>query len=267
MLEAVLFDLDGTVYRGTEEVPGAADAISMLARRGIPYRFVTNRSSRTRDTILKHLQSLGVPCELEHVMTTAQATARYLCSQAKALAREQNSMRAYVIGEEGLRLALGETDIVLAEDKVDWVVVGYDADFSYEKMERACLLIREGAQLIGTNPDPFFHTDKGLSPETGAMVAAIEAGSECKALYVGKPQPLLLQVCLDQMNVRAEHTLMIGDNLYTDIPAGASAGTKTALILTGVCTEEEAQSAPTLPDYIVADYDAFNRVVAELCQA
>jgi 4-nitrophenyl phosphatase len=265
MLEAVLFDLDGTVYRGSEEVPGAANAIANLAARNIPYRFVTNRSSRSPQTILHQLQALNVPCELEHVMTTAQATAEYLCSQAKHLSRSTESMRAYVIGEEGLIQALDKTGTELVETNVDWVVVGFDAQFTYEKLERACLLIREGAQLIATNPDPFFHTNKGLSPEAGALVSAIEIGAECQAVYVGKPQPLMLEVCLNQVSAKPENTLMIGDNLYTDIPAGASAGTKTALILTGVSTAEEARNAPTPPDYIIEDYEAFNIVIEKLC--
>jgi 4-nitrophenyl phosphatase len=265
MLDAVLFDLDGTVYRGSEEVPGAANAIAKLADRGVPYRFVTNRSSRPPKVIFEHLRELSVPCTIEDVMTTAQATAEYLRSQAERLSRSIESMRAYVIGEEGLIQSLAKSGIQLVDDKVDWVVVGFDAQFTYEKLERACLLIREGAKLIASNPDPFFHTDKGLSPEAGALVSAIEVGAECKAVYVGKPQALMLEVCLKQVGARAEHSLMIGDNLHTDIPAGNSAGTKTALILTGVCTEEEARSAPTPPDYIIPDYNAFNILVEKLC--
>ncbi|MBR8644861.1 hypothetical protein KEH51_12185 [[Brevibacterium] frigoritolerans] len=40
-----LIDLDGTMYRGTEQIAEAAGFINDLRKREIPYLFVTNNSS------------------------------------------------------------------------------------------------------------------------------------------------------------------------------------------------------------------------------
>jgi hypothetical protein len=40
-ITALIFDLDGTIYRGSDAVPGACEFIASLQRRKIPFLFVT----------------------------------------------------------------------------------------------------------------------------------------------------------------------------------------------------------------------------------
>ena len=110
---------------------------------------------------------LGIEIGEEHFMTSALATASFLASQS-------SGKRAYVIGEPGLFQALYNAEFSIDDHNPDYVVVGETRSYSYEKIEIAIRLVRNGAKLIGTNPDLTGPTEKGISPACGALIAPIE---------------------------------------------------------------------------------------------
>ena len=48
---ALLIDIDGVLYVGDRPVDGANRALGILDERGIPYRFVSNTTRRSRRSI------------------------------------------------------------------------------------------------------------------------------------------------------------------------------------------------------------------------
>lgn len=253
-----LFDLDGTVYRGAQAIPGAAEFIASLERNGRSFRFVTNRSNRSPQTVADHLRSLGIPCAAEHVITSAAAASHFVGRKS-----------AFCIGEEGLLAPLRSAGATLWNDVTpgsadlaanferhapDFVVVGFDRDFSFAKLERAARLIRAGATLVSTNPDPFINSDSGIVPENGALTAAVEAASGVRAIVLGKPEPFLVTYAIEQMGAQAETSVVIGDNPDTDIACANRAGVESVLLLTGVTTENHLSSLSHQPTAIARDY-------------
>jgi len=253
MLKAVLLDLDGTVYLGAAEVPGASEFVGYCHRRGLRCLFVTNRSNRPPEAIRDQLRGYGVPCETEDVLTSAQATARYLGKGS-----------AYMIGEEGLELALTEQGIRITGENPDAVVVSYDRQFTYEKLAAACRLIGDGARFIATNPDHRLRVDGHTLPGTGAIVAAVETGSGVRPEYVGKPERLIFDMALATLGCRAEETISVGDNLDTDIGASAAAGIPSVLLLTGISRREDIVEGRPRPDYIEDGFEGLTRLVEGL---
>lgn len=250
MIDGVILDLDGTVYEGDREVPGASEFVGELAASGRQYLFVTNRANRTPEVVAEQLRGYGIACTTDHVLTAAQATAVFLGSGS-----------AYVIGEEALEIALREVGMTVTDEGADYVVVGFDRWFDYEKLRRACFLIGEGATFVATNPDRALRTELGLLPGTGAIVAAVEAGTNVAPVVVGKPERRIIDMGLARLGLAPERVLVVGDNLLTDIPAGARAGTHTALLLTGVSRREEVGEAEFEPTWVVEDYAALGQVV------
>jgi 4-nitrophenyl phosphatase len=246
-ISAVLLDLDGTVYSGKAAVPGAADFVASLGRRGVAHLFVTNRANRSPRAVAEQLSGLGIPCEAEAVLTSAQATAARL-----------GGGRAFCLGEEGLLEAFEEAGIAIVEEESetlpDWVVVSYDRGLSYRKLELAIRFIRAGAGFIATNPDLLITSDEGLSPEAGVLLAALEAATGQRAEIVGKPERAIIDAAIARIGRPREETVIIGDNLATDIAAGHNAGLRSALILTGISTRAEAEAAARPPHWIAADY-------------
>jgi 4-nitrophenyl phosphatase len=250
MIRGVFLDLDGTVYWGTREVPGAADFIRKLRGLGIAYLFVTNRANRPPVEIRDHLRRYGIPCEAEDVLTAAQATAASL-----------KPGRAWFIGEDGMRLALEEAGFQITEDRPDYVIVSFDRTFDYNKLKIACRLIGNGAQFIATNPDQALRTEDGLLPGTGAIVAAVAAGTGKQPVMIGKPEKTIFEMGLRRLGIVAGETIAVGDNPGTDIPAGARAGIRTAYILTGVGRREDLAGLAVQPTWVVEGFAELSDLV------
>jgi 4-nitrophenyl phosphatase len=233
--KAFLIDLDGTIYAGTRSIPGAADFIRALDRTGTPYLYVTNNSSRTAEAVEGHLRTFGIPASPEQVVTSSQSTADYIVKQG-------SGDRVYMIGEDGLSQALIEAGLRLVEDdQADYVVQGIDRLFSYKKLEQAVTHIQAGASYVLTNPDRLLPSERRFVPGAGAISGSIREATQVEPTVIGKPSEIIVRYALRRLNTERE-VWMVGDNLLTDIAAGAAAGLNTALVLTGVVSRENLES-------------------------
>lgn len=239
-----LLDLDGTIYRGEEIIPEALSFMNDLKRKGIAHLYVTNNSSATAERVAARLTKMGLKTSADEVYTSSMATAQFL------QANEPAGASAYVIGEEGLHHALQECGFILADEKPRYVVVGIDRQFTYEKLTIATRAIRHGAQLVATNRDAALPSEYGLLPGNGSLVAAVSVASGATPIVIGKPEPIIVRYALERLGTRAGETLIVGDNLYTDIEAGVNGGLDSLLVLTGYSTAEEVASHPHQPTYI-----------------
>lgn len=252
MIRGIILDLDGTLYRGEEEVPGAGLFVRRMHELGIHCLYVTNRANRSVGEIAEHLRSFGIDCAEEDVLTSAAATALYL---------KEGS--AYVVGEPPLVDALRAQGLRITDKDADYVVVGFDRTLTYEKLKTACRLIDAGAQFVATNPDPYLKVENGRQPGTGSIVAAVATGSGQQPLVIGKPEKTIVEMSLRLLDMPASDVLMVGDNMDTDIAAGVRCGLPTALILTGVSTREEGMSAGNPPTWIVDDFEQLEARIRE----
>lgn len=244
MLSGVLLDMDGVIYRGTELIDGAAELIGTLVENEIPFRFLTNNSQRTRRDVATRLQRFGLPVTEEHVYTCAMATARFL-------ARQKPNGTAYVIGEGGLLTALHRNGYAIVDKEPDYVVVGEGRLFSFEQLEAALRMILAGSKLVATNLDPNCPTDQGMRPGCGATVAMLESASGVKAFSVGKPSPFMLSDACRDMGTHAEHVVMVGDTMSTDILGAVQMGLQSILVLTGTTKIDDLKNFAYQPNLVV----------------
>ena len=141
-----LIDMDGVTYRGAEVIPGAADFIACLQREDIPYLFLTNTSTYTPLDVVVKLRKLGIETSVDHVYTSALATAEFVD-------RQRPNGTAFVIGEGGLLAALNDIGYAVARDQPDYVIAGEGRVLNFEMVEEAHRHIANGAGLISTNAD------------------------------------------------------------------------------------------------------------------
>ncbi len=80
-LRGFLIDLDGTVVEAESVVPGAPAALAWLKEKGIPFRFITNTTSKPREAILEKLQRLGLPVTTEEIFTAPVIARDYLIKE------------------------------------------------------------------------------------------------------------------------------------------------------------------------------------------
>jgi len=255
-----LIDLDGTLYHGQNPIEGAARFVAYLKNKRIPYRFVTNNSSSTAEDVANRLTSMGIDATARDVCTSAQAAAAYISEQKR-------DASVYIVGEHGLRAAAIEAGLRITEEAPDFVLQGIDRSLSYNTVTKAVSLIRDGACSIMTNPDLLLPSDNGLIPGAGSIGAMIKAATGEEPIVIGKPSPILMNYALRDIGLAAKDTWMIGDNLATDIAAGAAAGCGTILVLTGLTTEQNyeayAEQAGCRPDRIIANLTELLSYIAE----
>lgn len=247
--EGFLIDLDGTVYRGNQAIPHAKEFVEWVNQTGKPYLFVTNNSAPLPGEVAGKLQRMGIASDEGHIFTSSQATAMYIREHA---ATENPSY--YAIGEKGLYAALEEAGFVYEENNPDYVIVGIDRDFTYGKLMTASLAIQKGAVFLGTNADKRVPTERGLIPGAGSLNAAVAAASGVEPMWVGKPEARMLEYSMKKMAIPPEQTVMIGDNLDTDILAGANAGIRTVLLLTGYSKREDVERSTVKPTAVIENF-------------
>jgi len=254
-----VFDLDGVMYLGDTQIPHATDAVRRLEDAGKCVYYLTNNSGRTRSSYQQKLRDVnGLDVPVERIFTSAYATALYLSDSGAA------GQSAFVIGESGLAAELAETGglrVVTSTDavahtEIDYVVVGIDRQFTYEKLRFAHAAVTRGhATFIATNRDATFPLEEGEIPGGGSLVAAVATATGREPITIGKPEPHAYEAILRSAGVTAVESIMVGDRLDTDIAVGKRAGARTALVLTGVTSQSVADSAPEQwrPDMIIGD--------------
>ena len=238
-----LLDMDGVIYRGHQLIPGAGEFLGRLKEKGVPYIFLTNNSQRSRRDVAHKLCRMGIESSEKDVFTCAMATARFLAAQ-------KPGGTAYVIGDSGLVQALYHNGYTIADEEVDYVVVGEGRSQTFEMIERAVQLVECGARLIATNLDTSCPTESGIRPGCGAIVAMIEKATGRSAFSVGKPSPVMMMAARHEIGLRTSETIMVGDTMYTDILGGVQLGYRTVLVLSGHTTREETTEFAYRPDLI-----------------
>lgn len=247
-VRGVVLDMDGVLYRGNEATPGVQEFFALLGARGIPYLLLTNNSSTLPAGYSARLASMGIAVPAETILTSGIVTRDYLA------ARYPRGTRIYGVCMEALeRLLLDGTGYVWDPDHPQVVISSGDFAVTYDKLRRACLAIRAGADWIATNTDKTLPTEAGLVPGAGALVAALATATDREPLALGKPDLPMMEQALAKLGLKASETAMIGDRLDTDILGGINANMTTILVLTGVSTREEAETGAIKPDVIVED--------------
>ncbi len=244
--DAFLLDLDGVLYRGDEPVDGAAAAVEALRQAGKGIAFVTNNASRTPADVVQHLAGVGVVAFVEEVETSALTTAAAL--------RERGLTSAFVIGEAGLRDALTEVGLEIAEAgaSVQAVVIGWDRSFTWERLREASLAVQAGADLFASNADATYPAPDGTTwPGAGSILAAVEAATGVRATVFGKPNGPILEAALARAG--GGHPLVVGDRVETDIEGARRLGWDSALVLTGISTRDDLGPAGISATYVVED--------------
>ena len=246
-IRAVISDMDGVLWRGSQALPGMTELFDLLFERELDFVLATNNSSRTQGDYVDKLASMGVAgIQPRHIVTSGTATVSFLKSRYSA------GTRMHVVGGDGLKRMLTKVGYLLVDECAEVVVCGIDTNLTYDKAKAATLLIRAGARFIGTNPDTSFPAPEGLVPGAGSIIALIAAASGQSPTIIGKPERAMFDAALRQLGACPDETLMIGDRIGTDIAGAQALGIKTALVMTGVETNESLRESTIKPDMVFA---------------
>jgi len=258
--DLLLFDLDGTLYRGGTALPGATDELADAARAGCRIGYLTNNGSRSPSQVVAHLRELGFTASEDQVATSGQAATTLLTHRLRAGAA------VLVVGTDALaeEVASAGLRVVDRAEEADAVVQGHSAALTWAQLAEGCLAIRAGALWVACNVDATLPAERGELPGNGAMVAALRTATGAEPLVAGKPEPAVYAEAVDRFG--AKRPLVVGDRLETDILGARRACLPSLLVLTGVTDAAALLGADERerPTYLGADLTALRADPAEL---
>jgi HAD superfamily hydrolase (TIGR01450 family) len=261
---AYLLDLDGVIYRGDRLLPGARELVEWIDASGHQALYLSNNSIQTPDEVAGKLARLGMPRPYGRTLTAGWAAAR-------AVAGRFPGGRVFVLGVPSVERMAEQAGLrVVWREQVDGpipdaIIVALDRTLTYDRLRRGLRAVLGGAAFIAVNRDPRLPVEDGFEPGTGSIATALEYASGHHAEIIGKPAPGIVLDAMRQLGVAAHETLMIGDGLDLDVVAGHAAGVATALVLTGLTTAEQADSATgeRRPDLVFSDMPALLAVAKD----
>lgn len=243
-----LFDMDGTLYLGERLYDFTNELLATIKARGGKYMFMTNNSSKSVSDYIKKLARLGICASEDDFITSSQATGYYL-------KKNYRGKVLYVCGTESLKVEIRGQGFEITDEleKVDVVVMGFDTELTFKKLEDVSklLLLRENIPYIATNPDYVCPTEFGSVPDCGSVCDMLYNVSGRRPLVIGKPEPLMPILAMDKWGYTKEETVVIGDRIYTDIKSGIRADVSTILVLSGETTREILEKSPEKPSYVM----------------
>ena len=242
-INTFMLDLDGTVYLGDQLFPWSLPFLKKIADLGKRYIFVTNNSSQNARYYAEKLNRMGIRVRADQIFTSGEATRYYL--EKHSFAR-----RIYLLGTPALEEEFLEAGFALTADQPAAVVLGFDRTLTYEKLRRACDLIRRGVPFIATHPDFNCPTPEGPIPDCGAMIALITAATAVPPKVIGKPHPEMVEALCAKFDIERESVAMVGDRLYTDIAMGQQAGIMAILVLSGETQRSDLDGSSFQPDRV-----------------
>jgi HAD superfamily hydrolase (TIGR01458 family) len=228
-MPAILFDLDGVLYEGNHAVDGAAETIDWFNAHSIPHLFLTNTSSKPRSALVKKLADFGITTSIDQFLTPPLATAQWL---------KNNSAGAIALFiPDATREEFSDFEISNKPgSKVSAVVVGdLGEQWDFETLNRAFRLLIDNpdASLVALGMTRYWLAEDGLRLDAGAYVSALSYATGKQPVVLGKPAEAFYQAALDLLNAKSNDTVMIGDDIKSDIGAAQVVGLKTVFVRTG----------------------------------
>ena len=256
-----IFDMDGTIYLGGIPFDFAKRFIKNLRASGRRVLFFTNNASHTSPFYLKKLERLGFEPREDEIMTSGDVTLEYLkryrAGKSVYMVATDELVEEYAA--KGIKLVNGESD----PQSADIVITSFDTTLTYEKLNIACRLIRNGAEYLSTHPDFNCPTENGFIPDSGAIAALVTASTGKTPTYFGKPYKETIEMIGEATGFDNSEMCIFGDRLYTDIALGKSFGVTSVLVLSGETTEEDVDAAlpKDKPDFAFASLNDVDKLM------
>jgi HAD superfamily hydrolase (TIGR01458 family) len=243
-IEGVLLDIDGVLAVSWEPLRGGIEALGWMRANDVPFRLVTNTTTKTRSDLADTLRGAGFDVRNGEIVTAVVATAEYL--------------RTHHAGQTCFVLSDGDASddldgVELGQvDHADVIVLGgaYDG-FTYPAMNRVFRRLMDGAALVGMHRNLYWLTNEGLELDAGAYLSGLEEAIGREAVICGKPTGQYFESALAMLGVPAKQAVMVGDDIVNDVRAAQVLGIRGALVKTGKFLPGDLDKVPKPPDFVL----------------
>ncbi len=228
--DAFIFDLDGTIYRGSSIIENADKTINKLKSLGKKLIFISNKTTGSVKDYFEFLSKEGLNISQDDIINSTLILKKYLSENF-------GGKTFYAIGEQIFINEIVSAGLKYSEipDEINILLVTLDRTLDYRKLEIASRALEKGAHFFAANIDDTCPVDDGEVLDAGATISALEKRTHRKLENnFGKPSSFMINEITQRLAVDSSRVLLIGDRLETDIAMGNNYGIDTALVATGV---------------------------------
>ena len=227
--DSFIIDLWGVMHNGIALFDEALKTIENLQKENKKVIFLSN-APRPSKTVINYLKGLGMQDKyLKHVFTSGEAA-------MKSIKLEKYGKNFFHLGpEKDQSLFSGLEKNKTSLEKCDYILCTGLFDKSISNLDYYLNLLKKFTtkKFICTNPDLTVH--KGdIEEHCAGAVALIFKNLGGEVIYFGKPHEEIYKMCFN----KKEKTLIIGDNLRTDIKGANNLNLDSLFISNGVHRDE-----------------------------
>ncbi|HVK61570.1 MAG TPA: HAD-IIA family hydrolase [Bdellovibrionales bacterium] len=252
-----LLDAYGVLTTSQGVIPGAKDFLNYVRQSRKTLRVLSNDCSRTRENARAFYESRGLHFELDEVINAGHALTKYFADH------QLIGSRCAVLGtkdtQECVRRAGGLPIDILIGEAFDLIVIGDDSGFeTLPTMNTVLTFAHQAARrgqplpVIVANPDLMYQkSESAFGFTSGSLATLLEMGLrelnpsvEFQFTVVGKPSPFMFEMATAETSIPKTRTLMIGDQLRTDIEGANRVGIASCLVGTGLTLLPLADDLP-----------------------
>ncbi|MDY6981883.1 MAG: TIGR01458 family HAD-type hydrolase [Pseudomonadota bacterium] len=242
-IKGLALDMDGVLHVGNQAMPGAAATLRVLRERGMPFRFITNTSTRSPDELQRAMATLGLDVSADEIFSAVTATCRYL--------EQSGRPRCHLLVADSVKHCFAQ--FPPDDREPEFVVIGDIGErWHYAMLNEIFGMLMRGAKLVCMHRNRFWQTEHGLKMDIGAFVAGLEYASGKQAVVIGKPSWDFFRLTVQALGLTAGEVAIVGDDIDTDIGGGQAAGLRGILVKTGKYREELVQQSSVQPDHVIA---------------
>ena len=250
-IKGILFDINGVLYVDNQPIDGAVEIINKIKDK-FPCRFVTNTTTKSRQTFHQSLVDMGLPISTSEIISAPYAAVLYL--------RQLNNPSCYLLLSEDVKSDFAEFE--QSDTEPDVVVIGDIGDrWNYSMMNKVFKMLNNGAELIALHKGKYWQAEGDLQLDIGAFVAGLEYASGKTATVVGKPSSSFFQLALAELELPCRNVVMVGDDIESDVGGAKKAGLRGILVKTGKYRQELVERSDVEPDLVLSSVTDIKQIL------
>ena len=236
--EIFILDLWGTIYDGQALFPEIKTLLEQLKERDKTIIFLSN-SPQLPELVYQRLKRLGLSTlHYDHLVTSGGETNWQLANMELKEFSIFNG-KVFQIGPNRFPDTLPQDKFINAEklSEAEWILnAGPDSEDNQLDDYKELLIMAQKRNLpmLCSNPDKIVFHGKEKHLCAGGIAEYYQTIGG-RVIFVGKPYPKVFERCMDIATPEKKNkTVMIGDNLETDILGANNFGIHSMLIASGV---------------------------------
>jgi HAD superfamily hydrolase (TIGR01458 family) len=253
----ILLDLDGTLYIGDQQITGAVNAVAQLRARGFQLRFLTNTTTKSQAELVAQMRAMDFSVNDNELISAPVAAKLELHSLQQ---KRNRPLRIWAVVADAIKVDFSE--FIWDEVTPDFIVLGDIGErWDLQLINRLFNAMHNGAELIALHKNRFWQTTDGLKADIGFFVAGLEYTNSKTAYIMGKPNRDFFQRVLDSAGITAQDTMMIGDDIDTDVGGAQAMGIKGCLVKSGKFRQSYADQSHVKPDVVIESVADLNAIL------